>query len=136
MIIKRPDEFDGIAGKPGSQFTGTAYPFLTMARTDGVTINTVTFTPGSHTYWHHHENGQILQVLQGCGFVQTDGGPVHVIRVGDTVWCPPGERHWHGAAPESIMSHTAISLGETVWGAPVDASEYPSTLDSLRKDVQ
>ena len=61
-IINGPVQ-DGTAGKAGSQFSGTAFPYLTMAATDGVTINTVNFTPGARTYWHHHENGQILQVL-------------------------------------------------------------------------
>jgi quercetin dioxygenase-like cupin family protein len=49
---------------------------------------------------------------------------VRVIRAGDTVWCPPGERHWHGAAPDSVMIHTAISLGTTQWAEEVDDSEY------------
>lgn len=123
MKIKRPDEFDGTAGKPGSQFTGDVFPYVTMARTDGVTINTVNFTPGARTFWHHHENGQILQVLAGRGLICAEG-EVHVIRAGDTVWCPPGEEHWHGAAPDSFMVHTAISLGETVWGEPVETTQY------------
>ncbi|GAA2176012.1 hypothetical protein GCM10009846_28140 [Agrococcus versicolor] len=118
-----PREFDGTAGKPGSQFTGSAYPYLTMAQTDGVTINTVDFTPGARTHWHQHEHGQIIQVLAGRGLVCA-GGEVHVLRVGDTVWCPPDERHWHGAAPDSFLVHTAISLGRTEWAEPVDDDAY------------
>lgn len=123
MKIKRSSTFDGTAGKPGSQFTGDVFPYVTMAQTDGVTINTVNFTPGARTYWHHHEHGQILQVLAGRGFVCANG-EVHVIRAGDTVWCPPGEQHWHGAAPDSYMVHTAISLGTTEWAGPVADDEY------------
>ncbi|MGO1560232.1 Transcriptional regulator [Actinomycetales bacterium JB111] len=123
MKISRPDTFAGTSGKPGSQFTGDVHPYVTMAATDGVTINTVTFTPGARTFWHHHENGQILQVLAGRGLVAAEG-EVRVIRAGDTVWCPPGERHWHGAAPDSVMIHTAISLGTTQWAEEVDDSEY------------
>ena len=54
-------------------------------------------------------------------------GEVRVLRAGDTVWCPPGERHWHGAAPDSYMVHTAISLGQTVWADPVADEEYAQT---------
>lgn len=124
MIITTPARQAGIAGKPGSQFTGRAYPYLTMPATDGVTINTVDFTPGARTHWHSHESGQILQILAGRGFVQSAGGPVHVVRAGDTVWVPPAERHWHGAAPDSFMVHTAISLGFTAWEMPVTDEEY------------
>jgi len=126
MKIKHPDEFDGTAGKPGSQFTGDVFPYVTMAATDGVTINTVNFTPGARTFWHFHEKGQILQVLAGRGYVSTSDG-IHVIRAGDTVWCPPGESHWHGAAPDSFMTHTAISLGTTNWADPVTDDEYTAT---------
>ncbi|GAA4174048.1 cupin domain-containing protein [Gryllotalpicola koreensis] len=124
MIITHPTTQAGTAGKPGSQFTGTAYPYVTMAATDGVTINTVDFTPGARTHWHHHENGQILQVLAGRGLIQSAGGPVEVLRAGDTVWIPPGETHWHGAAPDSFMVHTAISLGATSWAQPVPDADY------------
>ena len=103
MIIIPPERAAGTAGKPRSQFTGAVYPYVTMPATDGVTINTVDFTPGARTHWHHHESGQILQVLAGRGLIQSAGGPVRVIRAGDTVWVPPGETHWHGAAPDSFI---------------------------------
>lgn len=116
MILIPPGEQPGPIGKTGSQFTGSVFPYLTMPRTDGVTINTVCFTPGARTFWHSHENGQILQVVAGRGLVQAEGGPCHELRAGDTVWSPPGERHWHGAAPGSFLTHVAISLGVTQWG--------------------
>jgi quercetin dioxygenase-like cupin family protein len=124
VIIIPPRSAAGTAGKPGSQFTGSAYPYVTMPATDGVTINTVDFTPGARTHWHHHENGQILQVLAGRGLIQSAGGPVRIIRAGDTVWVPPGEAHWHGAAPDSFMVHTAISLGTTTWADEVSDTDY------------
>lgn len=129
MIIVTPKLQAGTAGKRGSQFTGTAYPYLTMATTDGVTINTVNFVPGARTYWHKHENGQILQVIAGRGLIQSVGGPVRTLRVGDTVWVPPGETHWHGAAPDSFMTHTAISLGATQWAAAVSDTDYTASTD-------
>ena len=124
MIITRPEQQAGTAGKSGSQFTGTAYPYLTMPSTDGVVINTVNFMPGARTFWHAHERGQILQVLAGRGLIQSQGEPVRVIRAGDTVWIPPGETHWHGAAPDSFMTHTAISLGSTQWAEAVTDTDY------------
>lgn len=123
MIIVPPEDHVGIVGKVGSQFTGNAYSYLTMAA-DGVTINTVNFTPGARTYWHSHEAGQIIQVVAGRGLIQSEGGPVEVLRAGYTVWVPAGERHWHGASPDSFMTHTAISLGITSWGEPVDDPDY------------
>lgn len=127
MRIIHPHEQDGTQGKVGSQFTGQVWPYLTMQSTDDVVINTVTFSPGARTYWHHHEKGQILQVLSGCGLICTEDGEPLTLYQGDTVWCPPGEKHWHGAAPDSAMSHTAISLGQTNWAEPVTDEEYSGT---------
>jgi quercetin dioxygenase-like cupin family protein len=132
MIVIPPQRAAGTAGKPGSQFTGDVFPYVTMPATDGVTINTVDFTPGARTHWHHHEQGQILQVLAGRGLVQSAGGPIRVIRAGDTVWVPPGETHWHGAAPDSFLVHTAISLGTTVWADEVSPAEYTAPSEDER----
>lgn len=127
MIIVPPAEQAGTAGKQGSRFTGTAHPYLTLPSTDGIVINTVNFTPGARTHWHTHERGQILQILAGRGLIQSEGGPVETVRAGDTIWVPPGERHWHGAAPDSFLTHTAISLGATDWSDPVDDADYLRT---------
>jgi quercetin dioxygenase-like cupin family protein len=126
LKITSPHHYAGIAGKPGSQFTGDVYPYLTMPATDGVTINTVNFTPCARTFWHRHDQGQILIILAGRGLIQADGGPVHVIRAGDVVWAPAGERHWHGGSADSFMTHIAISLGPTHWEDEVADEEYQS----------
>jgi quercetin dioxygenase-like cupin family protein len=125
----RAAERSGTAGKTGSQFTGQVYNFLTMPATDGVTINTVTFNPGARTFWHSHTDGQILEVIAGRGLVQSEGGAALAIAAGDTVWVPAGERHWHGAAPDSFMTHTAISLGPTNWDVEVAQDEYDPRTD-------
>ena len=126
MKIISPKEHAGIAGKANSQFTGEEFPYLTMSSTDGVVINTVDFTPCARTYWHSHENGQIIQVLAGRGYIQAADGPIRIIRAGDTIWAPPGERHWHGGSSDSFMVHTAISLGATNWEQEVTDEEYNS----------
>ncbi len=68
----------------------------------------VTFERGARTAWHTHPLGQTLIVTAGCGWAQREGGPVEEIRVGDVVWFPPGEKHWHGATPTGAMTHIAI----------------------------
>jgi quercetin dioxygenase-like cupin family protein len=68
----------------------------------------VTFEPGARTAWHFHPLGQTLIVTAGFGWVQSEGGPKQEIRPGDVVWCPPNERHWHGATSTTAMTHIAI----------------------------
>ncbi|MGE4328256.1 MAG: cupin domain-containing protein, partial [Pseudodonghicola sp.] len=68
--------------------------------------------------WHTHPLGQTLIVTAGVGRVQRDGGPVEVISPGDVVWFAPGERHWHGAGPDTAMTHIAIQ--EVLDGKVVD----------------
>ncbi|WP_327004754.1 cupin domain-containing protein [Dactylosporangium sp. NBC_01737] len=106
--------------------TGQAWFESVLPATDGTTIATVTFAPGARTYWHSHEHGQILQVVSGRGLVCSEGGRPEVIQAGDSIWVPPGERHWHGAAHDALMTHTAISLGTTLWAEEVTSADYPA----------
>jgi quercetin dioxygenase-like cupin family protein len=115
----------------GATFTGEVWADPVVAP-EGATVATVFFTPGARTYWHHHERGQILQVLAGRGWVCSEGDEPVLLGAGDTVWVPPGERHWHGASAESFLTHTAISLGTTSWLAEVDQSVYDAAHASLR----
>jgi len=89
-----------------------------------VGMNDVCFSPGGHTYWHSHEQGQILIVKAGTGWVCTRHGQVQQLKAGDVVYAEPGEDHWHGAGPSSYLVHTAISLGVTNWLEEVPAAEY------------
>ena len=89
-----------------------------------VALALVTFEPGARTAWHTHPLGQTLIVTAGCGWVQREGGPIEEIRPGDVVWFPPGEKHWHGAAPTTAMSHIAIQ--EKLDGKAVDWMEKVS----------
>src|SRR5665213_303279 len=68
----------------------------------------VRFEPGARTFWHSHPLGQTLAIVSGIGHVQTWGGPIRQVRAGDTVWIPPGEKHWHGATPDHGMEHIAM----------------------------
>ena len=71
--------------------------------------NLVTFEPGARAAWHTHPAGQRLMVVSGVGLTQEWGRPVQEIRPGDVIWCPPGVKHWHGAAPATAMSHLAVT---------------------------
>jgi quercetin dioxygenase-like cupin family protein len=82
-----------------------------------VRVSIVRFAPGARNAWHAHAVGQTLHVLEGVGRVQSRGGEVVEIRAGDIVETPPGEWHWHGAAPDHFMTHLAI------WEAPPDGPE-------------
>jgi quercetin dioxygenase-like cupin family protein len=84
----------------------------------------VTFEPGARTAWHTHPLGQTLIVTAGSGLVQRWGGPIEEIRPGDVVWIAPGEKHWHGAAPTTAMSHIAIV--EQIDGKSADWMEHVS----------
>jgi len=101
-------------------FTGTVWqdPIVEAPEPARVRSALVTFEPGARTNWHTHPLGQTLHVVSGAGRAQVRGGPVEEIRAGDTVWIPPGEKHWHGAAPTTRMAHIAIQ--EALNGSPVD----------------
>jgi quercetin dioxygenase-like cupin family protein len=107
-----------------STFTGSVWADPVMPATDGVTVNNVFFAPGARTWWHSHQTGQVLHVTAGSGWVCVEGGQPQVIRSGDVVWIGPGERHWHGASPDSFMIHTATSIGKTQWQEEVAERDY------------
>lgn len=89
----------------------------------------VTFEPGARTNWHIHPTGQVLIVTAGAGYTQEWGKEAVPIYAGDVVWCPPGVKHWHGAAPFAAMTHIAVSqTGEkpVAWLEPVDDEQYAS----------
>ena len=110
MQIKRCGSQPSGAG-PAEYFTGRVRIDPITAAPDPAPFScaSVTFEPGARTAWHTHPLGQALIVTAGCGWAQTDGGPVETIRAGDTVWFAPGERHWHGATAQTGMTHIAMA---------------------------
>ncbi len=115
---------------PADYFTGTVRqdPLIEAPEPARVRAVSVTFEPGARTAWHTHPLGQTLLVTFGKGLVQSAGGPIREIRSGDTVWFAPGEKHWHGASPETAMTHIAIHEaldGEVAdWMEQVSDEEY------------
>jgi quercetin dioxygenase-like cupin family protein len=123
MNIKRNGSIPSARG-PQDYFSGTVridarFNASEPARVGGATV---TFEPGARTAWHTHPLGQTLIVLAGTGRVQRQGGPVEEIRPGDIVWFEPGEKHWHGAGPDTAMTHIAIV--EALDGKVVDWMEH------------
>lgn len=109
---------------PADWFTGQVRidALFNASAPDRVQGASVTFEPGARTAWHTHPLGQTLIVTLGLGRVQREGGPVEDIRPGDVVCFAPGERHWHGAAPTTAMTHIAIQ--EVQNGRVVDWMEH------------
>src|SRR4051812_16160263 len=109
MEIKRSGSQDSSRG-PAEYFTGTVRvdPLFAAPAPARVSGALVTFEPCARSNWHTHPLGQTLIVTSGCGLVQSWGGPIRVIRPGDVISCPPNEKHWHGAMPNTAMAHIAI----------------------------
>lgn len=110
----------------GQNFTGNVRidPAFETQAPQRVYGSYVTFEPGARTNWHTHPLGQTLLVTFGVGLTQEWGGPVQIIRQGDVVLCPPNVKHWHGAAPDTTMTHLAI--GERLDGKSVTWMEQAS----------
>jgi quercetin dioxygenase-like cupin family protein len=129
MEIKRIGAQPASKG-PAETFTGTVRVDPLFDRDDPARVMgvNVTFEPCARTFWHTHPLGQTLIVTAGCGRVQRWDGPIEEIRPGDVVCIEPGEKHWHGAAPNTAMTHIAILEkldGKAVdWMEPVSDAQY------------
>lgn len=124
---------------PAEWFTGDVWFDVIHAGSDPsrVRVNMVRFAPGARTYWHHHVLGQTLHVVAGTALVGTRDGVVAEVRPGQTVTCPPGEEHWHGATDDRFMEHLAIWEGngtdtpETTWLEEVSQQQYQGPRTSV-----
>ena len=111
---------------PAELFTGEVWidPIARGEQPARINVSAVHFNPGARTAWHSHTLGQTLYVTDGRGLVQSRGGPVVEIRTGDVIFTPDGEEHWHGAAPEHVMTHLSMTEGAPSWGDLVTDEEY------------
>jgi quercetin dioxygenase-like cupin family protein len=89
------------------------------------------FEPGSRTKWHSHEGGQIILVEEGVGLTQVKGGPVIELHAGETIYCPPGVVHWHGAAPNQAGVQFNVSRGGITWLEEVSEKDYTAPTKRL-----
>lgn len=116
----------------GSMFTGVVWAEVLLRNDAGAGVNRVTFTPGSRTFWHRHTSGQMLLGCAGAGLVVTRDGATG-IGEGAVVHAFAGEEHWHGALPDSFMSHQSIVLGGSAeWLEEVSEPEYLAAIAELR----
>ncbi|WP_138470399.1 cupin domain-containing protein [Poseidonocella sp. HB161398] len=129
MEIRRNGSRPAAPG-PARSFSGSVRreAILDAAQPSRLAAGFVTFEPGARTHWHTHPVGQLLIVTGGCGRVGTCGGPVEEVRAGDTIWFGPGEKHWHGAGPDTGMTHVAVTEAENGsavdWMEPVTEKEF------------
>jgi quercetin dioxygenase-like cupin family protein len=129
MEIKRNGSQPSSKG-PTEWFTGTVRidPLFQANAPARASSASVTFEPGARTAWHIHPLGQTLIVTAGCGRAQREGGPIEEIRPGDVVSFAPNEKHWHGAAPTTAVTHIAIQEaldGKVVeWMEKVSDEQY------------
>ena len=116
--------------QPDELVTGSIWSEqLAVVGTPPVLVNRSHFEPGARTCWHTHAGGQTLVVEAGVALVQEDGGPVLALPAGFSVVCPPGVRHWHGAAPGTVMIQLAVTPSPdgvlyAEWGPAVSEEEY------------
>lgn len=129
MKIIRNGDQEAVSG-PAENFTGEVRIDAQFAGDDPsrVTGAIVSFAPGARTNWHTHPVGQTLIVTAGVGWTQCDGEDRVEIRAGDIIWCPPGHKHWHGAAKDTAMTHIAVQEAENgspvTWLEPVTDEQY------------
>ena len=115
---------------PAENFTGTVYVQALSPKTENnnFSVASVSFEPGARTNWHTHPAGQTLLVTEGKGLYQESGKAVRSLDKGDVVLCDPDIQHWHGASPESGMTHVVITNykgdSQVNWLQPVTDEEY------------
>ena len=113
-----------------ANFSGTVWvqPLVSADSTFNMVAGSVTFSPGARSYWHTHNAGQILMVIEGIGYTQEKGKPIRVIHKGDVIVFPPNMEHWHGASAGSSMTHISLNpnadKGVVTWLRPVTDEEY------------
>lgn len=100
-------------------------------------LHYVVFEPGVINAWHTHAGGQVLIVTDGTGYHQIEGQPVEVLHPGDVAKCPPGVKHWHGAAPNSRFAHLAANTNPdrpcVEWFDMISEEEYKALPKEYKK---
>ena len=124
---------EGVPSRIGAAATFTGRVLQDALLDDGergeIRVYSVIFETGARTYWHSHAAGQTLLIASGRGLVATRDGDKRVVGPGDVVWARPGEVHWHGAAPDAFLGHTAVSLGPTSWAEEVGDEAYRTAFE-------
>lgn len=123
-------DYPAASRQPDDRTTGVVWSETLAEYGDPITaISRAHFEPGARTCWHLHRFGQVLVVESGVAVVQEEGGAPQVLGPGATVVCPPGTRHWHGAARGTTMTQLAVTPADehgehAVWERHVTDEEY------------
>lgn len=135
IVITRA-ESRSVRPGPAGNFTGDVLVEMLSeaAEPSDASVGSVTFAPGARTAWHSHPRGQVLIITAGTGRVQQWGEPGRDVRVGDAVRILAGVKHWHGASPQTPMTHIAVTEdhdGTRVqWMEPVSDEQYRDSASS------
>ena len=96
-----------------------------LSEQPAVNMYRVAFEPSARTAWHAHSGVQLLLIIEGRCRVQQEGEPIQEVAAGGAIRIEPGERHWHGATPDTPMTHLAINVDATTeWFAKVTDAQY------------
>lgn len=120
---------------PAEWFTGDAYADAIHRGEDPsrTRADMVRFTTGARTARHSHGLGQTLRVVEGIALVQSRGGDIVEAHPSDVIRTPPGEEHWHGAAPDRFMVHLALwETDDATWLGHVSDDEHNGRRVSTR----
>jgi quercetin dioxygenase-like cupin family protein len=130
------EHVDDTTGEPPAEwpehFQGEAriQPFPNPFPEDGAAVFAVHFGAGGRSRPHTHRHGQMLVVVSGKGVVGDRTGR-RTVAPGDVVVAHPGEWHWHGAAPDSPMTHVTVQMaGPDSIDWDVDEGDWAEGYDS------
>ncbi|NAW56863.1 cupin domain-containing protein [Vibrio sp. V38_P2S17PM301] len=127
--VYRGEELKSFIG-PDSLFTGHVQVDMLFPENDVANYSAayVTFQPGARSAWHSHPAGQHIIVTSGVALKGTRDGNVIRFSEGESVWCPPGVEHWHGATPEAAMTHLVVTASKdgqnAIWKEKVTDEQY------------
>ena len=111
------------AGPQANQplFTGTS----TVMEGKDLSAARRRFEPGARTYWHSHDNGQLLYVESGRMWTQKRGQAKRDLGAGESDYSGPNVVHWHGATPQSELIQINVGFGgATKWLEAVPDADY------------
>jgi quercetin dioxygenase-like cupin family protein len=83
------------------------------------------FEAGARSYWHSHDNGQLLLVEKGRMRTAKRGQTMKELGPGESDFTGPAVQHWHGAAPTQELVQINVGFsGGTKWLEAVTDDEY------------
>ena len=90
----------------------TRQPLVSGGMSEYYNFNIVAFAAGARNKFHAHTADQILFVTVGTGIVATEREEA-VVERGDTIFIPAGEKHRHGATPDSEFAHISLTTPDS-----------------------